>query len=176
MSSIGYYRYKVAPAIDTNVDFYINAVKVCTKTLVVRDYCEGMKLIKFLNSEGQFRFFNFNEYWESSDKPKQIGSVNKIITSLLTSQSSLDNIGYKNKRTISVVADNVTQEELTILSDLWTSPRVFLYIGDTTSYDDSDWLQVTIKSKDGLNRIRKGGAIDLAATIELPGWYAINML
>ena len=176
MSTVGYYRYKFSPTEETEVELYINAVLTTTKTVTLREWCTGMKRIKFLNKDGQYRFFNFNRFWESSDKPKELGRANKIVTSLLTSQSSENSVGYKNERTWLVMADDISQPELDILSDLWASPRVFLYVGDETTDDMTDWIQVSVKSNDNLNRIRKAGYVDIAMIITLPEWYSISML
>lgn len=176
MSTVGYYRYKAVFNSDSDVNLYINQEIVATKSVKVRPVCDEFKIIKYLNKDGQYRFFNFNRFWESRDKPREIGRANKIITSLLDTQSSSSSIGYKNDKTITVYADDVSQEELILLVDLWTSPRVYLYMGDGTTYDISDWVEVSIKSKDNLNRIKKGGYQDLFMDIILPEHYTINML
>lgn len=176
MSEIGYYRHKSTPSADQDVTLYVNGVEVVAKSIVLREWCDGSKLIKFLNKAGQYRFFAFNQYWESSDKAKKIGKSNKIITSLLTSKSSTDNMGYKNTRTITCVADDVTQAQLDILSDLWTSPKVLLYVGDHVTYDIDDWIEVEAISKNPINKIRKGGSTDISVSITLPEWYSITLL
>lgn len=175
MSSIGYYRVKKTLTSNTNINFYINNVLTSTKYVVIKDFCTNNKLIKYLNKNGQYRFYTFNRFWESSDKPKEIGRSNKIITSLFNSQSSESTIGYKNERTIEMTAENVSQSELDILSDLWVSPKVYLYIGSGSDLE-SDWLEVSISTKDTITRIRKGGTKDITITVLLPEWYSITLL
>jgi hypothetical protein len=131
-------------------------------------------LLKYLNKDGQYRFFGFNKYWERSDKPKEIGRSNKIITSLLSSQTDSVSIGYRNERTLDLVAENVTQEELTQLADIWLSPKVYLRVGDGDTSED--WIEVTIDTKDTVSRIRKGNAKDVELSVVLPKWYNIGLL
>lgn len=175
MSSIGYYRVKKTLTSNTNINFYINNVLTSTKYVIIKDFCTNNKLIKYLNKDGQYRFYTFNRFWESLDKPKEIGRSNKIITSLFNSQSSESTIGYKNERTIEMTAENVSQSELDILSDLWVSPKVYLYIGSGSDLE-SDWLEVSISTKDTITRIRKGGTKDITITVLLPEWYSITLL
>jgi len=175
MSNIGYYRYKKTATSNSDVYLYINGELVSTKTIIVKEFCTNNKLIKYLNKDGQYRFYTFNRFWESKDKPKEIGRTNKIITSLFNSQSSESTVGYKNERTLEMTAENVSQSELDILNDLWKGPKVYLYIG-TGSDLESDWLEVSISAKDTITRIRKGGYKDITITVLLPEWYSITLL
>lgn len=176
MSEIGYYRYKVIPTADQDVNLYINGALTSTKSIEVRDYCDGMKILKYLNNEGQYRVFNFNRFWESKDKTKEIGSSNKIITSLLTSKAPTRSVGTKNTRTISLMADDVSQAQLDILQDLWVSPRVYLYVGDHMTFEDSDWILVIVKANNPISKIRKSNYTDISIEVTLPEWYSITML
>jgi len=176
MSQIGYYRYKINPTIDIDIDFSINYELAATKSVIVKEWCDNDKLIKYLNKDGQYRFFAFNRFWESNDKPKELGRSNKIITSLLTSKSSEDILGYKNERILTLMAHDISQDELTVLSDLWTSPRVLMYVGDHITFSENDWIQVSIKAKNNLTRIKKSNYTDIIVDITLPEWYTISML
>lgn len=174
MSEVGYYRYKVNPSDSVDVKMYIDNVLTSTKSIIVKDVCEGFRLLKYLDRDGQYRFYPFNKFWESKDKPKLLGKVSKIIESVLDSQSSENNVGYKNDRTIALVAENVSQDELTLLSDIYTSPRVLLYIGTTTD-EKKDWIEVDVKG-DNINRLRKRKFTKVNIDITLPEWYSISML
>jgi len=174
MSEIGYYRYKVKPSESIDVNFNINFELAATKSIIVKEVCEGFRLLKYIDRDGQYRFYPFNKFWESKDKPKLIGKSSKIIESVLNSQSSENSIGYKNNRTISLVAENVSQDELTLLSDIYTSPRVLLYIGTTTD-EKKDWIEVDVKG-DNINRLRKRKFTKVNIDITLPEWYSISMM
>jgi hypothetical protein len=176
MSEVGYYRLKLSdlPVGSRTISFYKNGSLSGSKTITIKPSCEDQKILKYIDSKGQFRFFPFNKYYDVSDKPKLIGKANKIITSILTSQSDSSNIGYRNERTISLVADDVSQEELVILSDIYTSPRVFLFVGSGDSV--SDWIEVTIKAKDNQYKWRKNKFGAVKIDVELPEWYSIKML
>jgi hypothetical protein len=174
MSTVGYYRYKIKPTESQEVSIYVNGVLTSTKSVVVKDVCSGFRLLKYIDRDSQYRFYPFNKFWESDDKPKLIGKSNKIIENILNSQASENNIGYKNKRTVSLVAESVSQEELTTLSDIYTSPRVYLYIGSGTDLAQ-DWLEVDIKG-DNKNRLRKRKFTKVEIEVTLPEWYSISMM
>lgn len=174
MSQVGYYRYKTIADEVKVINFTKDGVLAGTKIVNPIDVCDGFKILKYIDSDGQYRFYPFNKFWESKDKPKLLGKASKIIESVLYSQSSENNIGYKNDRTISLVAENVSQDELTILSDIYTSPRVLLYIGTTTD-EKKDWIEIDVKG-DNINRLRKQKFTKVNIDITLPKWYSISMM
>ena len=71
--------------------------------------------------------------------------------------------------------ENVSAEELLILSDIYVSPRVFLYIGENNSDLATDYIEVTVRGDNIIrNRKNKFTRIDLQVT--LPETYAVTML
>lgn len=178
MSQVGYYRYKIDNYLEGTyeINIYKNGNVGATHTLIIKKRCSTEKLIKYLDHNGQFRFYPFNSRYETTNKPQLIGKASKFITSILTSQSSQSNIGYKNERVLSLVADNVSNDELEYLQDIWDSPRVYLYKGENTSDELKDWLEVTVVGGDNISKRRKleNGKINI--DIQLPEWYSITML
>ena len=81
----------------------------------------------------------------------------------------------KNERVIIANAD-VTARELELLKDLYTSPSVYLYIGDGSNDGYADWLEVTINSGENANNIRKGNMINISITVTLPEHFTITRL
>jgi len=174
MSDIGYHRIKIIPSAvgTTTVKFYINGALVSTATVVTREFCTDFKLLKFQDSAGRYRFFPFNNKWQRTDKPSMIGEVNNFITSILTGQTDAKSIGYKNDRTITLTAGNVSEDELDKLSDIYTSPRVYLYVGDGSYDRDQDWVLVTV-SGDGVGRKRNKFS-KVTIDVKLPEYYAVT--
>jgi hypothetical protein len=174
MSNIGYYRYKTTVTDGREVVLYKNGI--ASGTAVLRDlpYCSGDVMVKYLDANGQYRFYTFNKFFETKDNPTLIGSTNKFLSSILTAQSDKSNIGYKNERKISLTTE-ATAEQLTYLSDIFTSPRVYLYVGTLPNDSEKDWLEVTA---DGDNIVKRrkavGGRVDI--TLTLPEWYTIKTL
>lgn len=175
MSQVGYYRYKVSDAIEgeQTVKFFKNGALLKTCTIVAKKFCLNYRLVKYLDSTGQYRFFPFNNRWQQTDKPNLIGKVNKFVTSILDSQSDTANIGYKNERRISLVAEQVSLEELEKLQDIFVSPRVYLYVGSHGMDRVQDWIQVSITS-DGISRPRKANFKKVTIEVILPEYYAIT--
>lgn len=178
MSQIGFYRYKVNSFSEGNntISFLVNGSLVVTHTIVTKQACTGNQLVKYLDKNGQYRFYPFNRFYEKRDNPQELGQTNEFITNLLNAQTNSKSVGYKNKRSISLVAEYVTSDELDVLSDLWTSPRVYLYIGDGTSDNLEDWVQCKIINGDNLVRRRKGDNGRINLELELPEHFTITML
>ena len=178
MSNIGFYRYKVNNFSkgDNSVSFYVNGNLVVTHSIITKENCTGTQLVKYIDKNGQYRFYPFNKYYEKIDNPEELGRTNEFITSIFDAQTDSKSVGYRNKRNISLVAESVTSDELDILADLWTSPRVYLYIGDGSSDNLEDWVECKIANADNLVRRRKGDFGRIAIELELPTNYTITML
>lgn len=176
MSFIGYYRYKTTtPSTRRAIQMFKSGVATGVKYIEPIPFCEGNKILKYLDPNGEYRFYPFNKFYEIKDNPKSIGLTNKFLTNILTDQSSGQNIGYKNDRTMALTAD-VTNAELVYLAHIYTSPRVYLYIGQNNSDGAAAWLEVTVTGGDKTVRRRKanGGQIDI--TITLPEHYTIRTI
>lgn len=146
-----------------------------SKTIRVKEFCTGSLYLKYLDKNGQYRFFICNKYYEKRDTPKLIGSTDKTINELITAQSNKRNVGYTNERIINAYAEGIPQDELDKLADMYTSPRVYLYIGTSTD-ELKDWLLVTVKEKTNPLKKKKGSFYSIDLEIALPETYTIRML
>lgn len=176
MSRIGYYRYKTIRNSNTDltVTLFINDVPVKTKTLLFVDSCTSEKTLKYLNKDGQYRFFTFNQFFELSDKPELIGELQNFEQGLQETKSSTSVIGYRNSKQYLLTNDLVSKEVLQIFSEIHTSPRVFMYIGDYTSFLDTDYIEVIVKG-DGLIRPRKNNFVQVNLTVEIKNQNTIAL-
>lgn len=170
MSKIGYYRYKTFIPLSGSkiVTLYKNGIASGSALIKCLPSCVDFKILKYLDKDGQYRFFPFNQFWEQKDTPVKLGSVNKFVTSLLESQSNTENIGVKNLRTLSLTADGVTPEQLNLLSYIYTSPRVYIL-------SNNSWIQVEIKG-DGVGRPKKDKPVDVKIDVTLPESYTVKMI
>jgi len=177
MSKLGFYRYKKEglSAGNTDVTFYVNGLAFVTHRIKARETCTGWRQLKWMDENGQFRFFAFTELYQIKDTPKQIGAASSFIASLFDSQSDTKNIGQANDRTLTLRAANVTAEERLILSSIATSPRVYLYTGDFTKDEKSDYVRVTVKV-DGIVRTEKQRPNNFEVTVNLPKHYTNTMI
>ena len=177
MSQIGFYRYKIeqALAVPEEVKFFVNGILTSTATIIPRINCGGQKLIKYLDSSGRYRVFSFNNYWQQSNKPKEIGTINVFYPSLTFGQSESKSIGYTNTKTLTLSAENVSDEELEILEDIYSSPRVYLYVGRTGGDTLPDWILVSV-SGDGIGRRKKKLFGKVTITVDLPKQYCISLM
>lgn len=175
MSEVGYYRYKTTADVQKDVTFGKNGVLSGTKTVIPFDSCSEDIRIKYLDKNGQYRYYAFNRYYRTSDAPEKIGSVTKFITNIQSDQSESQNIGYRNKRKIEISQD-VPVLHLEKLIDLYSSPRVYYYIGSNNSDTPADWLEVEIEVLDPIVRPRKKAVARVDITMTLPNNYCVTML
>jgi hypothetical protein len=177
MSQVGYYRYKFTPtsAGEQDIKIYINGALVATHTVIVRDFCTNYKILKYLDRSGRYRFFAFNDKWQLKNTPTTKGTIENFVTSIVDNQSSDKQIGYTNKRIISLTAGNVSSDELEKLFEIYSSPRVYLYTGSGLSDKIEDWIQVTVTG-DGINRRRKEKFAKVNIDVTLPETFEISMI
>jgi hypothetical protein len=175
MSSIGYYRYKTLADSEKTINWTVNFVNVASKDIVPVDSCSGDLIVKYLDKNGQYRFYPFNRYYETQDSPEEIGSVNRFLTNIRTDMSNTQNIGYRNQRQIFANTD-VPNAPLEKLTDIYTSPRVYLYIGNGSTDTASDWLEVTINAQTSIVKRNRGNTGRIDITINLPEYYTTTMI
>jgi len=173
----GIYRYKITKSAAGNYPVYFKRddITVASQCIAFKPLCTGGKVLKYMDHNGMYRFFPFNEYWEETFAPDLIGETEKYIESLRTGQSNTKSIGYENEKSLSLVAYEVTASELVILQDLFTSMRVYLYIG-TTGDAPEDWLLVKVMSGSNISRRRRGVIGKVDVTIRLPKQYQVTGL
>jgi hypothetical protein len=177
MSNIGIYRYKIASVFENGntVIFQVGGTDIKTCTILPQKLCDGKRILKYLNRDGQYRFYAFSNYYEEVDKPKEIGTVNKIITSILNSKSGSKSIGIKSDRAINIKSESIPTSELEMLRDIYNSPRVYLYIGSGTD-TENDWLLVSIKANKSIRKEPKAKFSQIDIEVTLPETYSITML
>jgi len=177
MSKLGYYRYKKENLNAGNIDvtFYVNGLPYVTHRIKARETCTGWRQLKWLDENGQYRFFAFSELYQIKNNSKSLGLASSFITSLFDSQSESKNIGQSNEQILILRAVNVTSEERLILSSLATSPRIYLYTGDFTKDEKSDYVLVTVKT-DGVIRNEKQRPNNFEVTVTLPKHYTTTMI
>lgn len=168
----GFYRYK------TTAD-QIKNIKMPTrindevKQVTPLETCDGDLVLKYLDKNGHYRFFNCNKYYATRSLPEKIGSINRFLTDLLTGQSDSVSAGYRNKRTIEATAE-VPAVYLDKFSDIYTSPRVYLKVGATDL--KKDWVLVEVRASDSIVRRRKANTGQIGLSIILPTHYTVNMI
>ena len=176
LSIVGYYRYKTLADSEKTINFTVNWVNVAQKTIKPLSFCSGDLRLKYLDKNGQYRFQPFEKYYETRDNPELIGTTNKFITNILSDQSNKLMVGYNNERTMALNAD-VPTEQLKKLQDIYTSSRVYLYIGSNNSDAPKDWLLLD-KVQVGAAIVRRSRANtgNISIVITLPEHFTTKMI
>jgi len=175
MSEVGYYRYKTTADVYKQIHFEINGTYVPAKYVSPIVACSGSLIVKYIDRAGQYRFYPFSKYYQTSDEPELIGTANKFITNILSDQTDKQNIGFKNQRRMEISAE-VPNDQLEKLIDIYTSPRVYIYIGDGTDDAAKDWLEVNQIIGTPIVKRRKGNMGKIIITLELPENYSVTMI
>lgn len=178
MSELGYYRFKTIlnNSTDNNeVNFFVNEDLAATKYLIYQPFCPGGKVIRYLNKNGQFRFFSFNKFYELKDNPELIGTYDNFEKGLQITRSSNSVVGYRNTKEYSFINEFVSLQELEIFSDIYTSPKVYLYNGDYTSFLESDYIEVKVRG-DNLIRPRKNNFVQVGLIVTLDNQNTISLI
>lgn len=165
------YKYKVSdlPTGLSTVEVFINGLLASTNTVLIRENCDNGIYLKYLDHNGRYRFFKMNNLWRGNFQVRKIGSRANFSGVNISQQERV--VGYESDKNIVAVADNVTQQEVDVLSDIYTSPRVYLKIGLTDTL--KDWILVEV-SGDGGFRIGKAKATKVTMNIKLPNHYAVT--
>lgn len=176
-TSLGIYRYKVdsVSASGNTVEFKVGGTTVKTCTIIPVNLCSGRRIIKYLNRNGQYRFYPFISQYEEIDKPKEIGKVSNMITSILNSKSDAKSVGYKSDRILNLKSEPISTDQLEMLRDIYTSPRVYLYVGTSTDLE-SDWVLVTVNASKSIRKEPKAKFTTMDLEVKLPETYSITML
>ena len=177
MSNIGYYRYKFTPTTEgrSEVEVYINGALVSTHVVYAKEFCSNFKILKYIDRCGRYRFFPFNDKWQIKNAVSTKGTILNFVTSIKDSQTDAFQLGYKNVRTLSLTAGNVSSDELDKLADIYSSPRVYLYVGEGVTDEVNDWVLVTITG-DGISRRKKDKHAKVNIEVTLPETYSISLL
>lgn len=145
------------------------------KKIKVLPYCEGDIILKYLDRNGMYRFYRFTKNYERTVDTDEIGSVEHTFTSLSTGQGYQKSIGNKSVDKIKARAEKVPVEDLNILKDLYTSPRVYFHLGEAGTDNLSNWVLVKVKG-DGIAKLPKRNFVNVEIEIELPANNEITML
>ena len=176
MASIGLYRYKIAKASAGKypVFFRRNGVVEATQCVTFKPFCSGGKILKYMDRNGMYRSYPFNEYYTVNNSRDRIGRIDRPFTSLRASQGLTNSVGHKLEQKLTLIAYDVTQDELTILQDLFTSPFVYLFNG-TTGDAAKDWLLVEVTGNQEA-RLRKQASTRLEVTVTMPRQFTVTRL
>lgn len=165
----GFIRKKLNPTIAGEQTETINIAGVdYPHTVNVRQWCTGDQLLKYVDSNGFYRFFPFTRFYQRKGNPTPIGTINELVLSLADDPGDTKEIGYKNKNSLILSAAQLNESEKALLEDLYNSPEVFILSG-------TKWVSVTVKG-DNISKLAKKNFSDLNIEVILPQSYNVTLL
>lgn len=175
-ATVGYFRFTVdVTEVEQIVSVSNGYVTKNVAVIGIRGTCTSNSLVKFLASNGHYRIFPFSEGYEASRSLSQIGSVSKLVTDLSKDRSAASNIGYEVTATRTLKA-YTNAEQLEYLADIQGSPRVYLHVGDGTTDEAEDWVEVTAELSGGTTRRNAQQMGTTTLTITMPDHYTQTMI
>lgn len=175
-------RYKFQKVADNTIlTFYVHRdgqdAKVIAKQTIrvpaTGCFAGKYKYLKYLSTDGKFKFIPFDKVYVLSQTDEQIGTVSRLVTDLETAQGNVENIGSKTTKMIqlSVLVDREQYEEY---SKCLQSPRVYLQLDDTNLNDEEEnWLLVTVTG--GTEFSSKKSKTRFTVEVQLPEYNNITM-
>lgn len=177
------YKFIDLPIGTTTMNFYGHdnqqgtVTKICEKDIVVlpmhacgsNDY----KYVKYLSSDGKYKFIPFQKYVTLTQEDTQLGTVNKMMTDLKTAQGNSYSLGYSSVKRMQLTT-NCSEEQYNEWVKVFQSPRVYLQFKDPNLYDeDENWLLVTVDSAPEFSTKKRKNTFSM--TITLPDYNNITM-
>lgn len=166
----GFIRKKIEP--DTlglqELGFAIEYEQVA-HNLNVRNWCDGDILVKYIDNDGQFRYFPFSKFYRTEVNSEEIGKINPLILSIKDQGSNQESIGYKSNNRITLTAELINYNDREVLSFIYNSKLTYLII-------DGKEIQVNVSSGDRLKRLEKIKFSQSTITFDLPQSYNITSL
>lgn len=150
-----------------------------TKTVRVRrNSCSNPEkyiYLKFLDTDGKYKFIQFERIYTSETEAEEIGRVSKLNSSFTSAQGNKYSLGYTAKKYINASV-NLSNDEYNAAAGLFVSPRVYLQINETSDLNDEEnnWLLVNVTNEGGAFMSKKNSQI-LSVRIELPDQHTIKM-
>jgi len=165
---IGFIRYALKPTESTTFSGLMINDDVYPHNIIVRNECPGYVLLRYADRNGQYRIMPFSKYYSRAVNPELIGEINQLVLSLKNDSGDTRPVGYRNRDTLKLTAQNLTEPEYTLLKDLFNSPDVEAYI-------NGKWLRVRVQG-DNVVKLEKRKLKDVTITVELPTSYNITEL
>lgn len=151
--------------------------KIAEKEVVVLSMkscdADDYKYIKYLSTDGKYKFIPFQKYFVMSQQDEALGNVQKLSTDLKTAQGDKYSLGMTTEKKL-VLTTSCTEEQYEEWSKVFQSARVYLQLKDPTLYDeDENWLLVTVEG--GNEYATKKTRTTFSLTVTLPSYNNITM-
>jgi hypothetical protein len=154
--------------ITSGTDFiYINVTKIPS--------VEGQYL-KWINQYGGWSYWLFNCVHKRQNKIKDLGSVNNDFENVADTTNPFLNIGKTSVDTLTLISDNINDNDQTVLNGLIDSPLIYYYTGTRLSQvTDVSWLAVKLKSTNNVITDYKKRFKKYKLQFELPERYTMKL-
>lgn len=121
--------------------------------LTVKDSCDSGVYIRYLSKEGFYRYWLFEAYKKVTRSGNEIGELIPAMTTMTAAQYRTRSIGYEDVyESIDVLSHNVTTEQQEQLMDIFTSPAVYMWLGEAgTASAEADWILVKVTGNHEVN-------------------------
>ncbi len=145
------------------------------KIVNVLPRCKDSRVVKYMDRNGMYRFYAFNGKWKLSGSPKLIGKVASPQNALRNPGKS-SSIGYRNSNKIQLYGDFIEAVDMVRLSDIYTSPRVYLHVGEPGTDGAGDWVECEVSGGDNILKRGSRDFYSMKLELTLPEEFTQTML
>lgn len=125
--------------------------------------------LKWFNPDGGYNYWLFSRYYSEQIRTKGLGMINADFSDNEDTVSPQIGVGREADRKYSLFYDNLTPEDVRVLSGLFRSHKVYLFTGVPFSANDfNDWIEVEVSDHLLTTRDEKGRVPKVSFQIELP--------
>lgn len=149
--------------------------ELCTKTIISSDSCGKGVYLKYLASDGKYKFMFFEKSVTFSGESTSNGNGIGLPNSLVSSVSPTYSLGYSSVRTLQV-STTVDLEKYKILADIVSSPKVYLQTKEETyniNDEEENWIEVQVSGNNSIPL--KKGISTFSLLVTLPEYNSIKL-
>ena len=151
---------------DTDI-IYINLTKV---TSISGNY------VKWLNQYGEWNYWLFNCIHKRNRKISDGGELNNDFNDVSETSSPFLDLGKTSQDTLTLISENVSENDQEVLNGVLDSPKVFYFVGTRYSQvNDISWLSVKSTATSNSITNYKEMLKRYKLTFELPQRYTMSL-
>lgn len=147
------------------------------KKVKVRDACENPVYLCWKNLPGGWDYWLFSYDQTSSLETESMGNYRPVYDSLATSQGVLSVLRKKGREGLTLTADQLTDNEITVLRKIALSPKVLMLVSwdqDASPAVAPVWQEVLVQDGSIGSFQTRGALHKISFDIQLPEIFTIG--
>ena len=132
--------------------------------------------VKWLNQYGQWNYWLFNCIYKRTRTSKDLGEIFNDFDDVGDTTSPYKNLGMTSSDTLTLIAENISENDQEVINGILDSPKIFYYTGiRLTQVNDVSWLAAKLKPGSTAITDYKKTRKNYKLQIELPPRYTMKL-